>query len=162
MKSLTCSGLHAPSGFSLFSPGTLPLCVGQPVSRKESARGEGKERGRGRGSSHQACERPTRDKEVDARRRVLEVEGEMLRQRLDGRFGRVVSRVARRVGDALLAARDDDGTRPVPVPLTIPIPMLPFLEIRHVGVQPVDHAVQIRIEDLHNPPRQSPCNFFFF
>lgn len=33
----------------------------------------------------------------------------MLGQGLDGGFGRVVGRVARRVGDPLLGARDDDG-----------------------------------------------------
>lgn len=40
---------------------------------------------------------------------TLQIKAEMLSERLDGRFGRVVRRVSGRVGDALLGAGDYDG-----------------------------------------------------
>lgn len=43
------------------------------------------------------------------RRRLGEVEGQVLGERFDGGLGRVVCGVAGRVGDALLGACDDDA-----------------------------------------------------
>lgn len=48
---------------------------------------------------------------VDRRRLRPQVVGELLRDGLDGRLGRVVGRVRGRVGDALLGTREDDGRR---------------------------------------------------
>lgn len=57
--------------------------------------------------------RPAGDEQVHGDSRVGrgEVEREVLGQRPDGGLARVVGRVARRVRDALLAPRDDDGGR---------------------------------------------------
>jgi hypothetical protein len=81
---------------------------------------------------------------MHARLRVLEVETKMLRQRLDGRFGSVVSRVARRIRNPLLAPRDHDRTRLLALSLALPS----LLEIRNIGVQSIDDAVEVRIQDL--------------
>lgn len=70
---------------------------------------------------------------------VLEIEAQMLRQGFDSSFRRIVRRVAGRVGDALLTARDDNRTGRVG---------RPCLEGRHIGVQSVNDAIQIRVQNL--------------
>jgi hypothetical protein len=76
---------------------------------------------------------------VDIGIRILEVEGEMLSQRLHGRLARVVRRVAGRIRDALLATCDDDRGRCVGGAR---------LERRDICVQPVDYAKEVRVEYL--------------
>lgn len=62
--------------------------------------------------THHACERPAWDKKVYTRFGVSQVPAEMLRKSLYSRFRRIVCRISWRVGDALLAARDDNGGGP--------------------------------------------------
>ena len=66
--------------------------------------------------SRQAREGPAGDEEVGGHVRCMGGRAgrakemrELLGERLDGRLGRVVRRVAGRVGDSLLGAREDDG-----------------------------------------------------
>ena len=74
---------------------------------------------------------------------------ETLSHRLDGRLARVVSRVARRIGDALLGPRDDDGRRGGT--------LIERLDRRQEGRDPVDHAVQVHVEDGAERGRVRPA-----
>ena len=78
---------------------------------------------------------------MDARLRLPQIVTKMLRQRLNRRLTRVISRIARRIRDPLLAARNHNRTGCCVLPL--------FLESRNERVEPVYHAVQIRIEYLN-------------
>jgi hypothetical protein len=72
--------------------------------------------------------------------RVLQIEAQMLGERLHSRFARVVRYVSRRIRDALFTSRDDNRRRLV---------WGPRLETRDVGVEAVDDALEIGVEDLY-------------
>jgi hypothetical protein len=83
------------------------------------------------GVTHHACECPARDKKVYTGLGVSQVPAEMLCKSLYGRFRRVVCSVSWRVGDALFAARDDNGGGST---------LGSFLNHREEGVDTIDYA----------------------
>jgi hypothetical protein len=90
--------------------------------------------------TYQPSKRPSRHKQVHVDTLVLpEVPAQVLGERLDRGFAGVVRRVAGRVGDALLAACNDDGGGGG---------IAAGLKGRDVGVQAVDNAEEVGGEDL--------------
>lgn len=81
--------------------------------------------------THHACKRPARDKKVYTGLGISQVPAEMLCKGLYSRFRRIVCSVSWRVGDALFAARDDNGGGPT---------FGSFLNYREEGVDTIDYA----------------------
>lgn len=82
---------------------------------------------------------PAGDEQMDGGRGRAEVVTQVLGERFDGRFGCIICRVARRVGDALLGAGDDNGRG---CGLTA--------DRRKKGGDAIDDAKEIGIYDLQN------------
>lgn len=81
--------------------------------------------------THHACERPARDKKVDTGFGVSQVPAEMLCKGFHSRFRCIVGSISWRVGDALFAARDDNGGGPT---------FGSLLNYREEGVDTIDYA----------------------
>src|SRR5689334_16824297 len=91
--------------------------------------------------THQPSKCPPRDQQMDSNILLLpQIPAQMLRQRLHGSFTRIVGWVARRVGDALLAACNYNGGGAAA--------RGSFLEGGDIGVEAVYYAVEICVEDL--------------
>lgn len=78
-----------------------------------------------------------------------QIPAQVLCQRLHRGLAGIVRRAARRVGDALLAARHDDGRRRGI--------LRTGLERGNVGIEPVDHSVEVGGKDLRRKGCQREC-----
>ena len=70
---------------------------------------------------------------------VTEIPAKVFCKRFDCRFAGIIRSIAWRIGDALLAACDDNGRRGLPAA---------SLEGRHVGIQAIYHTKKIGGENL--------------
>lgn len=102
-------------------------------------------------ATYYACESPTWDKKVDTGLGVPKVEAEMLRKSLDGRFRGVVGRVSWGVGNALLAAGDDNGGGPT---------LCSLLNYRKEGVNAMEYPKEVRLEDLCSAQSTYRCQWW--